>query len=227
MKNIITGVLLASLTTLLPASANNLKDDEYFTNHSMGCMMMRECTEDVEEVTTIKDVESYQGKDHSLIGDEFNNLVKVLNEVGVNVYITPMHYFLIGTKGVYYTEGNNIFLNSDMLERSSTLMSTMRHEGWHTAQDCMAGDIKNRFIAVIFDEKKIPKYLRRMTEKTYSGSLLHKKSIPWEQEAYWAGYTKGMTQDALKACADGAMWEIYPPTPLTRQFLIDEGYIKE
>ena len=187
--------------------------------------MMRECTKDVEEVTTIKDVESYQGKDHSLIGDEFNNLVKVLNEVGVNVYITPMHYFLIGTKGVYYTEGNNIFLNSDLLERSSTLISTMRHEGWHTAQDCMAGDIKNRFIAVIFDEEKIPKYLRSMTEKTYSGRG-QKNSIPWEQEAYWAGYTQGMTQDALKACAAGQMWTKYSPTPLTLEWLVKEGYMK-
>ena len=40
-----------------------------------------------------------------------------------------------------------------------------------------------------------------------------------------------MTQDALNACATGRMWEIYDPTPMTREWLvkmgISNGYIKE
>jgi len=37
-----------------------------------------------------------------------------------------------------------------------------------------------------------------------------------------------MTLEALNACAAGNMWENpdFPPTPLTRQFLIDQGFIK-
>ena len=35
-----------------------------------------------------------------------------------------------------------------------------------------------------------------------------------------------MTARALEACATGAMWEIYEPTPLTREYLEKEGYIK-
>ena len=82
--------------------------------------------------------------DHSLIKNEFNDLVKALNDVGVNVYIAPQYYFLVGTRGVYYTAGNDVFLNADMTKRSTTLnVSTLRHEGWHTVQDCMAGDINN------------------------------------------------------------------------------------
>ncbi len=45
------------------------------------------------------------------------------------------------------------------------------------------------------------------------------------KEATWAGKTEGMTSDALAACANGNMWEIYPPTPLTREYLVKEGYI--
>jgi hypothetical protein len=36
-----------------------------------------------------------------------------------------------------------------------------------------------------------------------------------------------MTQDALEACATGKMWEIYPPTPMTREWLEENGYIKK
>ena len=42
----------------------------------------------------------------------------------------------------------------------------------------------------------------------------------------WAGHTEGMTRDALKICARRPMWEVYPPTPLTKKYLINEGYMK-
>ena len=34
-----------------------------------------------------------------------------------------------------------------------------------------------------------------------------------------------MTQKALAACADGEMWKVYKPTPLTRKWLIEHNYI--
>jgi hypothetical protein len=36
-----------------------------------------------------------------------------------------------------------------------------------------------------------------------------------------------MTMNALAACAGGNMWEVYEPTPLTREYLIKEGYISK
>ena len=42
----------------------------------------------------------------------------------------------------------------------------------------------------------------------------------------WAGRTEGMTMKALEACAAGPMWEVYEPTPLTRKYLVNEGFIK-
>ena len=35
-----------------------------------------------------------------------------------------------------------------------------------------------------------------------------------------------MTQTALEACATGAMWEVFEPTPLTREYLEEEGFIE-
>jgi hypothetical protein len=52
-------------------------------------------------------------------------------------------------------------------------------------------------------------------------------AIPWEKEAYWAGKTEGMTAKALAACANGKMWEVYEPTPLTRQYLVEKGFISK
>ena len=221
IRNILLALTLASCT---PALAEyDLQIDDYFSNGSMGCMMMRECTKEVKEVKTIKDVEDYQEIDHSLIDNEFNEVVNALNDVGVNVYIAPQYYFLVGTRGVYYTEGNDVFLNGDMTKRSSTLISTLRHEGWHSVQDCMAGDINNSLIAIVHPLDKVPKYMQMLTENAYDDD----PGVLWEKEATWMGHTEGATFKALKACKTGKMWEVYEPTPLTRQFLVEKGYIKE
>jgi hypothetical protein len=77
-------------------------------------------------------------------------------------------------------------------------------------------------IAIIKPEEEVPPIWREMVERSYPAS-----AVPWEAEATWAGKTDGMTAKALKACADGNMWEVYEPTPLTKQWLKEEGYIKE
>jgi len=105
--------------------------------------------------------------------------------------------------------------------RPNVLMTVMRHEGWHAAQDCMAGSINNSMIAIIKPEESVPGVWREIVEKTYP-----KSAVPWEAEAKWAGLTEGMTMKALQACASGEMWNNpdYPPTPLTKEWLIKNGY---
>ena len=219
---------IAALGLVSPASSEILKVnyeleiEDYYTNGSMGCMMMRECTKDVVEVKSIKDVEDYQNINHSLIANEFNEVLKAVNNVGVNVYIAPQRYFLIGTRGVYYTEGNNVFLSADMTKRSSTLISTLRHEGWHAVQDCMAGDINNSMIAIVHPTDKVPKYMQMLTENAYDDN----PGVLWEKEAKWMGHTEGETVKALKACKAGNMWEVYEPTPQTRKFLVEKGFME-
>ena len=221
MKKIIAS-LLASAALTTPVFADPLKDSEYFTMHSMGCMLLQECTDEVEEITSILDVSSQYSNTDSFypVATEFNSMLSSLNMIGVKVFLADQKYFPVSHRGVYHTVGNNFFLNKAFMGRPSVLMNVMRHEGWHAAQDCMAGTIDNSMIAIIKPEDEVPMLWRDMVESAYP-----KSSWPWEKEATWAGKTEGMTSDALAACAKGNMWEVYEPTPLTREYLVKEGYI--
>ena len=221
MKKIIAS-LLASAALTTPVFADPLKDSEYFTMHSMGCMLLQECIDDVEEITSILDVSSQYSNTEQFysVANEFNNMLSSLNAIGVKVFLADQKYFPVSHRGVYHTVSNNFFLNKAFMGRPSVLMSVMRHEGWHAAQDCMAGTIDNSLIAIIKPEDEVPMLWRDMVESAYP-----EDSWPWEKEATWAGKTEGMTSDALAACANGNMWEVYEPTPLTRKYLVKEGYI--
>ena len=195
----------------------------WYTMDAMGCMLLRECTDGVVEIKNHKDVAKYHNKFHMTppMSTEFDEMMASFDKIGVGVYIAPEKYFPPGHRGAYHTVSNNFFLNATLTKRYSTLMAVMRHEGWHAAQDCMAGSIKNSMIAIIMPEEKVPMLYREMVERTYPPA-----ARPWEAEASWAGRTEGMTQKALNSCAAGTMWTDYTPTPLTKKWLMEEGYIK-
>ena len=148
-------------------------------------------------------------------------MIMALNQIGVKVYLADERYFPVGHRGVYHTVSNNFYLNKDHMGKPNTLMYVMRHEGWHAAQDCMAGSIENSMIAIIMPEESVPMIWRVMAERTYASS-----AVPWEAEAAWAGRTEGMTMKALESCARGTMWTDYEPTPLTLQWLKENGHVK-
>ena len=216
--------LLAMILAASPAFAGEEKLTKgFYTMDSMGCMLLRECTKNVQQVFNITDIaNAHPDSDYGIIVDEFNDMLASLNRVGVKVFLADEKYFPVGHRGVYHTVGNNFFLNKTYMRRPGVLMSVMRHEGWHVAQDCMAGTIENSLIAIIKPEEEVPMIWREMVERTYP-----KHAQPWEAEATWAGKTEGMTAKALEACATGAMWEVYEPTPLTRQYLEKEGYLSK
>tara|TARA_B100001564_G_scaffold158814_1_gene133437 strand:- start:6824 stop:7495 length:672 start_codon:yes stop_codon:yes gene_type:complete len=221
MKKIIAS-LVAAAAVALPALSDPLKDNEFNTMHSMGCMLLRECTDGINKVKNISNIsDEYSYNDYTIVADEFNSMLIALEQVGVGVFLAESKYFPVGNRGVYHTVGNNIFLNKDYMDSNAFLMQVMRHEGWHAAQDCMAGTIENSLIAIIKPEDEVPIIWRVMAERTYPKSV-----VPWEAEAGWAGRTEKMTMEALQACAsDTPMWEVYEPTPLTREYLVKEGYI--
>ena len=222
MKKIIAS-LVAAVAVALPVHSDPLQENEYYTSHSMGCMLLRECTDGVKKVTSLLDISSqYPNTDDFYpVAIEFNNMLVSLKRVGVNVFLADEKYFPVGHRGVYHTVSNNFFLNKTFMKRPGVLMSVMRHEGWHAAQDCMAGTIDNSMIAIILSEEIVPPLWREIVEKTYPES-----AWPWEAEATWAGKTEGMTQKALNSCARGQMWNEYNPTPLTKKWLEENGYIK-
>ncbi len=222
MKKIIMTLLAACLAS--PVMAEPINENEYKTMHSMGCMLLGECTDGVEKVYSMLDISSEYPNTEEFTGvtGEFHNILHSLNQVGVNVFLADEKYFPTMHRGVYHTVSNNFFLNKDFMNDPATLMMVMRHEGWHAAQDCMAGTIDNSLIAIIMPEDEVPMIWRVMVERTYPES-----AVPWEAEAQWAGRTENMTMNALAACAGGNMWEVYEPTPLTRKYLVDFGYIKD
>jgi len=219
MKKIIMG-LLAAAAMSVPAIAEPTKG--YYTMDSMGCMLLRECTNGIKQVFSLLDISSeYPNTDDFYpVANEFNSMLVALDQIGVDVFLADEKYFPVGHRGVYHTVSNNFFLNKTFMKRPHVLMSVMRHEGWHAAQDCMAGTIENNMIAIIMPEEEVPIIWRVMAERTYPPNAL-----PWEAEATWAGKTEGMTMKALHACAVGNIWEVYDPTPMTREYLVKEGYL--
>ena len=223
MKKLLSAMASIALMSA-PVMAEPVK--EYYTMDSMGCMLLQECTDDVVEVFSLLDISSqYDNTDKfTPVSNEFNNMLMSLNQVGVRVYLADEKYFPVGHRGVYHTVSNNFFLNRTFMNRPGTLMSVMRHEGWHAAQDCMAGTIDNSLIAIILPEESVPEMWQEMARRTY---VFQPGAIPWEKEAMWAGKTEHMTMNALNACAAGQMWKEYEPTPLTRKYLIENGFINK
>ena len=195
----------------------------FYSMDAMGCMLLRECTKDVEEVHTILDISSNYNNTEEFTSHalEFNQMMMAFKEIGVKVFLADERYFPVDHRGAYHTVSNNFFLNKKYMNRPNTLMYVMRHEGWHAAQDCMAGSIKNSMIAIIMPEEDVPMIWRVMAERTYP-----KSAVPWEAEAAWAGRTEGMTMKALQSCANKTMWTDYKPTPLTYKWLKENNYVK-
>ena len=215
--------LLAAASMSVPVMADDSKITKgYHTMDAMGCMLVRECTDGVDKIKSIATIaDEYPDTDYNIVADEFNTMLVAFEQIGVGVFLADNKYFPVDHRGVYHTVGNNFFLNKKYMGSTNYLMQVMRHEGWHAAQDCMAGTIKNSLIAIIKPEEEVPLIWRVMAERTYPAH-----AVPWEAEAGWAGRTEGMTMKALQACANGNMWEVYEPTPLTRKYLEEEGFIK-
>ena len=222
MKKLLLGLIGSSLLAM-PTLANESKLKKgFYSMDALGCMITRECTENVRRIKSIDDIrKEFPNSDFDIIADEFDSMLVSLDKVGVMVFLGAEKYFPVGHRGVYHTVSNNFYLNDAFMHRPHVLMTVMRHEGWHAAQDCMAGTIDNTMIAIIKPEEDVPKLWREIVEESYPPS-----AVPWEAEAKWAGKTEGMTSKALKSCAAGTMWTDYKPTPLTEKWLREEGFIK-
>ena len=194
----------------------------YNTMDAMGCMLLKECTDGVDRINSSIDLmKAYPDANWDPVADEFDYIMIAFKNIGVNVYLADEKYFPHSHRGVYHTVSNHFYLNKAYMYRPHILMSVVRHEGWHAAQDCMAGTIDNSMIAIIKPEEEVPMIWQELVKRTYPP-----QAQPWEAEATWAGKTENMTMEALESCARGTMWSDYEPTPLTRQWLEENGYIK-
>ena len=224
LRNAILAGLMFGMAHGMAASADESKITKgYYTMDAMGCMLLKECTDGVERINSSVDLmKAYPDANWSAVQDEFDYIMIAFKNIGVNVYLADEKYFPHSHRGVYHTVSNHFYLNKRYMYQPHVLMSVVRHEGWHAAQDCMAGTIKNSMIAIIKPEEEVPMIWQEMVKRTYPPS-----AQPWEAEATWAGKTQNMTMEALESCARGTMWTDYEPTPLTRQWLEENGYIND
>ena len=224
LRNAILAGLMFGMAHGMAAVADESKITKgYYTMDAMGCMLLKECTDGVERINSSIDLmKAYPDADWDAVADEFDYIMIAFKNIGVNVYLADEKYFPHSHRGVYHTVSNHFYLNKRYMYQPHVLMSVVRHEGWHAAQDCMAGTIKNSMIAIIKPEDEVPPIWQEMVKRTYPPA-----AQPWEAEATWAGKTENMTMEALESCARGTMWTDYEPTPLTRQWLEENGYIND
>ena len=211
------------MTASAPIAKADPSIQRWNSHHAMGCMLMRECKESVFEIKNIADMEVHlRYSNFERVKEEANAIIVELNKMGVTVYLADSKYFPPGHAGAYYTVGNNFFLNGGWVDDPLSFLQTLRHEGWHAAQDAMAGTIDNTMMAVILDEEKIPQSFKLLAELQYPPN-----ARPWEQEAKWAGATPNMTLDVLRIIneTNGKPWTRLDPTPLTRLWLERNGYL--
>ena len=215
MKKFLASVIAAA-TLASPVLAED-KVKTWRSFDSVGCMMLKECTEGVKKVSTWSDL----GPEYEIAAGEIDEIVQALDKVGASVYLADEKYFAFRMRGVYDVRGNSMFLNEFYIDQPTKMIQVIRHEGWHAAQDCMAGTLDNTFTALIHPEEAVPDWIRRGAERTYP-----KKVLPFEAEAMWAMYVEDKTVEALKVCGGPKkMWEHYTPTPLTGEWLKKEGFM--
>ena len=214
MKKFLASVLAAAAIATPVLAEDKVKAWRSFD--SVGCMMLKECTEGVRQLKSWADL----GPEYEMAAAELDQIIQAMDKVGAAVYLADEKYFAFRMRGVYDVRGNSMFLNEFYIDQPTKMIQVIRHEGWHAAQDCMAGSIKNNMIAIIKPEEDVPPIWKEMVKRTYPAH-----AQPWEAEATWAGKTEGMTQAALESCARRTMWTDYDPTPMTREWLEENGYI--
>ena len=87
MKKIIAS-LVAAAAVALPALSGPLKDNEFNTMHSMGCMLLRECTDGVDKIESIASIaDEYPDINYNIVADEFHSMLLSFEQIGVGVFL--------------------------------------------------------------------------------------------------------------------------------------------
>ena len=92
MNKLLLGAALLAVST--PVMAEPIEEKDYKTHHAMGCMLVQDCTDGVVEIKSLADVERIYGTSYDAIPrQEFDEIVRLSNEIGVKVFLAPAKYF--------------------------------------------------------------------------------------------------------------------------------------
>ena len=189
--------LIAVTSIIAPVNSESFNKIINSQSYTIECMASRRCKDGVKSINDISDIaSSYPDSNFDIVADEFNRMLATLKRIGIKVFLGDEKYFPITYRGVYSTKRNTFYLNKRHMDNSKSLIRTMRHEGWHAAQDCKAG-INNMRLELLVSEYLIPEYYHDLAEEIYHDEP---DQIPFETEAYFAAYRKDLTQLALESC---------------------------
>jgi hypothetical protein len=226
MKKFIAAIGV-TLSLSFPAYADKLLSTQPtvkpYSAEAMGCMILLECTEGLEKLS--EESEFLKDQDFDPFREEIISIVTALNKLEVPVYVAPERYFTPRTVGLYKPNYNRFFINETLVKDPREFLGTLRHEGWHTVQDCMGGGLKTSFMAQVHLDSEIPAWVMKQTRLTYE-SMMQSRAIPWEADANWAEEQSNVTAEKLEMCAKGPLWEQIRPTPMTMDWLIGCGWMK-
>ena len=95
---------LAAALISAPVTADPINEDHYFSAHAQGCMLLRECTDHVQELKTVTDLnkDSFPDVDYSIVADEFDFPSDHLTRSEPRFFL-DQRYFPVGHRGVYHT----------------------------------------------------------------------------------------------------------------------------
>ena len=190
--------LFVFASTITSVNAQSINDVIESNPYTVNCMASRKCREGVKKINNISDISKfYPDGNFNNIANEFNKMISTLKKIGVEVFLGDKKYFPTNYRGIYSTRRNNFYLNEAYANNSISLIRTMRHEGWHVAQDCKAG-IDNMELELIMSDEIIPQPFTDFVEETYADEP---RQIPYEKGAFFASFSKGLTQTALEECA--------------------------
>ena len=117
MKKLIAAIGL-SCSLVLPAYADKLLSKQPtvspYSFAAMGCMILRECTEGVEQLRP--DSKLLEDKSFDAFRDEIKSILAGLDKLNVPVYVAPTRYFTPRTVGLYKPEYNRFFVNEELLK---------------------------------------------------------------------------------------------------------------
>ena len=190
--------LIAVTSIIAPVNSESFNKIINDKSDTLNCMASQRCKDGIKSINDISDISSsYPDSDFDIVADEFNRMLVTLKRIGIKVFLGDEKYFPEVYRGVYSTSRNTFYLNKGYMNTPESLIRTMRHEGWHAAQDCKAG-IDNMRLELIVSEHLVPKSYRNLVEEIYYDEP---DQIPFESEAYFAAYRKDLTQLALDVCA--------------------------
>ena len=223
MKKLITAIGLSLSLSVPVIAASTEPEVKPHSFDALGCMILLECKDGIEKLTP--DSKIFEAKEFNLFREEIKRILTALDKLNVPVYLAPDKYFPPLNVGIYKPSYNRFFINSDLVKNPMGFLATLRHEGWHTVQDCMGGGLQTSFMAQVHQDNEIPAWVMKMTRMLYEPVGMA-KAVPWEADANWAKEQTNVTAEKLEMCAKGPLWEQMRPTPQTMEWLIGCGWMK-